>query len=113
MTDFDHFRVGMIGYGMGKVYAAALSFVNRYYPDLPPVELVGICTQRATSGEQAQCHFGFSFQTQNYHALLESEAINTLVIAPPNYLHFPMLLDSLQTQKAIYFSGQTSDQQFR
>lgn len=104
MDSFDHFGVGIIGYGIGKVYATAFRNVNNYYSDLPPVSLVGIATQSQASGERAARQFGFQIHTTDYHELLDSDAINVIVIATPNHLHYPMLIDCLRSakRKAIY-----------
>src|SRR6266699_3107540 len=102
MTDFDRVRVGMIGYGIGKLYAASLLNMGIFYNDLPPVELVAIATSSDTSGQRAMKQFGFQRHVTDYRALLESDDINTLVIATPHYLHREMLLAALRTDKAIY-----------
>jgi predicted dehydrogenase len=95
-------RVGMIGYGIGKVYAAALRNVGMYYSGLPDVELVAIATASETSGRLAMEQQGFKRATTDYRELLASADINTLVIATPHYLHRDMLLAALETDKAIY-----------
>ena len=102
MANLDRIRVGLIGYGIGKVHVLALRNVNMYYEDLPPVELVAVATASEASGRQAIERFGFQRHTTNYHDLLASDDINTLVVAAPNYLHHEMLLAALQTDKAIY-----------
>ncbi|MCL4560907.1 MAG: Gfo/Idh/MocA family oxidoreductase [Chloroflexi bacterium] len=102
MPQFDRFRVGIIGYGIGKIHAAAFQAAHAYYPDLPEVELVSIATQSAPSGDLAALQFGFRRKTIDYSALLNDDDLNVIVVAPPNYLHFPMLLDCLRTDKAIY-----------
>ena len=104
MAFHDQFGIGIIGYGIGKVYAAAFRSVNNYYSDLPPVSLVGIATQSQASGEDAARQFGFQIHTADYHELLDSDAIHAIVIATPNHLHYPMLMDCLRSakRKAIY-----------
>lgn len=102
MTGQDRFRLGIIGFGIGKIYAASFLNVKTYYPRLPAVELVGIATSSEASARAAVEHFGFPFATTDYRELLQRDDIDGLVIAPPNYLHYPMLLDALQTYKAIY-----------
>jgi predicted dehydrogenase len=94
--------VGMIGYGIGKVYAEALRNIGKYYRSLPAVELVAIATSSEASGKLAIEQQGFQRATDDYKKLLASEDINTLVIATPHYLHHEMLLAALATDKAIY-----------
>ncbi len=102
MTQFDRIRVGLIGYGIGKAYAAALRDATMYYPDLPPVELVAVATATEANGKRAVEESGFARFTTEYRALLASEDINAVIIATPNYLHREMLLAALATEKAIY-----------
>lgn len=102
MTQLDRTRVGLIGYGIGKLYADALREVTLHYDSLPPVELVAIATSSAASGKRAVEQSGFERSTTDYRELLASDDINTLVIAAPNYLHRDMLLAALATDKAIY-----------
>src|SRR5947209_12013560 len=102
MTHLEPIRVGMIGYGIGKVYAAALRNVSRYYAGLPPVELVAVATSTEASGRLAVEQSGFERYTTDYRAVLNSPDINTLVIATPHYLHRTMLVAALATDKAIY-----------
>jgi predicted dehydrogenase len=94
--------VGMIGYGIGKVYAAALRNAGMYYSDLPAVELVAIATASEASGKLALEQQGFQRSTTDYRELLASDDINMVVIATPHYLHREMLLAALVTDKAIY-----------
>src|SRR5947209_6300870 len=102
MTHLEPIRVGLIGYGVGKVYAAALRNVALYYGGLPPVELVAVATSGEASGRLAVEQSGFERYTTDYRAVLNSPDINTLVIATPHYLHRAMLVAALATDKAIY-----------
>jgi predicted dehydrogenase len=101
-TQSNPMRVGLIGYGIGKVYADALRDIPRYYAGLPPVELVAVATSSAVSGKRAMEQSGFGRYTTDYRELLASDDIDAIVIATPNYLHREMLLAALTTDKAIY-----------
>lgn len=102
MAHLETMRVGLIGYGIGKVYAAALRNAELYYAGLPPVQLIAVATASEASGKLAEAQSGFSRSTTDYRELLASDDINTLVIATPHYLHREMLLAALATDKAIY-----------
>lgn len=102
MAQLDPIRVGLIGYGVGKVYAAALRNVAMYYAGFPPVELATVATSTAASGKLAVEQAGFERSTTDYREVLASADINTVVIATPHYLHRDMLLAALATDKAIY-----------
>jgi predicted dehydrogenase len=99
----ERIRVGLIGYGVGKLYAAALKNVALYYRDIPPIDLVEVATATQKSGEDAITQFGFQRNSIDYHQVLAADDINVLVIATPNYLHKEMLSAALKTDKAIYF----------
>jgi predicted dehydrogenase len=98
----DRVRVGLIGYGVGKLHAAVLRNVGLYYQGLPPVDLVAIATATEASGQCAKEHFGFEWSTIDYKRLLEDININTLVIATSTDLHQVMLANALHSHKAIY-----------
>lgn len=95
-------RAGLIGYGIGKVYAAALRSVEMYYADLPPVKLIAVATAGAASGQLAVEQGGFDRCTTDYRELLASSDLDLVVIATPHYLHYEMLLAALSTDMAIY-----------
>ncbi len=99
--NIDSFRVGLVGFGMGKTYAAALKSVNLFYPDLPPVELYGVATSSNTSAEKARQRFGFKFATTDYTQILDHGEINTVVLTVPNALHHSLLIQALPTDKFI------------
>lgn len=101
MAPYDKIKVGLVGFGIGKVYAAALKSVPLYYPDMPPVELVGVATTSSEKAAQAVRRMGFEFGTTDYRQLLSNPEINTLLLAAPNRLHFSMLQAALETDKAI------------
>ncbi len=95
-------RAGLIGYGIGKVYAAALRNVEMYYAGLPRVKLVAVATSSDASGNLAIEQAGFERYTTDYRELLASDDLDLVVIATPHYLHRQMLLAALPTGKAIY-----------
>lgn len=98
---FDSIRAGIIGFGIGKTYAAALQSIHIHYPDFPAIELVGLATSSSKSAQAGQQRFGFSFATTNYSAVISHPDINLLVLAAPNFLHYDMLKAALPTRKLI------------
>jgi predicted dehydrogenase len=102
MPQLDRVRVGLIGYGVGKLYAEAFRAVRSYYAGFPPIDLVAVATATESSGQAAAAHFGFERSTTDYRAVLAAEDVNTLVLAAPNDLHHEMLIEALQTDRAIY-----------
>jgi len=102
MAQWDRVRVGMVGYGVGKLYAAAFRNARLYYAGLPEIDLVSIATATQESGKGAKKQSGFKRYTTDYRELLGADDINVLVIATPNHLHRTMLVEALKTEKAIY-----------
>ena len=96
------FNVGIVGYGIGKIYAAALSAVNSYYPDLPQIKLSGIATSTKESGEKAKGQFPFQYATQSYEDILNDPETDAILICTPNDMHAEMILAALETDKAIF-----------
>ena len=96
------FNIGIIGFGIGKIYAAASKAINLYYPDLPQIELSGIATNSKASGEKALEQFNFRYATQNYLDLLDDPNTDAVIISSPNNLHYEMISAALDSDKAIY-----------
>jgi predicted dehydrogenase len=95
-------RFGLIGFGVGKLYAACLRALHDTYPDLPSNELVAIATASTESGQAAVAHFGFARATTDYRQLIGADDIDALVIASPPRWHLPMLVEALASAKALY-----------
>ena len=53
----ERIRVGLIGYGMGKIYSAAFLAIPNYYSFLPPIDLVAVATASDQSGKKAIADF--------------------------------------------------------
>jgi predicted dehydrogenase len=102
MATFERIRVGIIGMGVGSLYAASLKSIRPYYPEFPEVDLVCVATHDQESAITAKRHFGFERHTTDYLQLLQSEDINVVIITTPNHLHYEMLMAALETDKAIY-----------
>lgn len=101
MTD-ERIRVGLIGYGVGRLYATALRNVNLYYDGFPSIDMVSVATATPSSGQRAVEHFGFERATTDYRELLAADDINTVILTTPIDLHREMLIEALQTEKALY-----------
>ncbi|OGO13816.1 MAG: hypothetical protein A2Y93_17015 [Chloroflexi bacterium RBG_13_68_17] len=95
-------RAGVIGFGVGKVYAASLRALHDYYPDLPVVELAAVATASEASAARAREHFGFALATTDYRKLIAADDLDLLVIAAPPRWRRPMVEEALATRKALY-----------
>lgn len=101
MATISRLKAGLIGYGVGRMYAAGLRGLRSYYPDLPEIDLVAVATRSEESGLQAERDFGFTRHTTEYRRLLEAEDIDLVVVASPPDLHEPMVTDALRAGKAV------------
>jgi predicted dehydrogenase len=101
MAPIVSLKAGVIGYGVGRIYAAGLRGLRSYYPDLPEIELVEIATRSEQSGLRAQHDLGFARQTTEYGRLMEAKDIDLVVIASPPDLHERMVIDALRAGKAV------------
>lgn len=101
MASMSRLRAGLIGYGVGRMYAAGLRGLRSYYPDLPEIDLVAVATRSEESGLRAERDFGFTRHTTEYRRLLEAEDIDLVVVASPPDLHEPMVMDALRAGKAV------------
>lgn len=96
------FRLGLIGYGVAKVYAAAFQSLNLYYAGLPRIQLAAVATASEKSGQAAQAQFGFEYATTDYRQVCADESLDGLVIALPNQMHREVLLAALPGGKALF-----------
>jgi predicted dehydrogenase len=98
------FGVGMVGYGfIGKMHTYAYKSIPVYY-DPPPasVRLVGVCTSKKETADQAVKHGGYEFGTTDYHELLERDDIHIINCCTPNHLHKDLVIDSIKAGKHVY-----------
>ncbi len=96
------FRIGLIGYGVAKVYAAAFQSLNLYYAGLPKVQLAAVATASEKSGQAAKEQFGFEQTSTDYREICADESLDGLIIAVPNHLHREVLLAALPGGRAIF-----------
>ncbi len=97
-------RVGFVGFGfIGKVHAYCHLNMPMFY-DPPPLEttLVGVCTSRPETAQEAKKRFGFDIATDNYREITESPDIDIVHITSPNVFHQAHLLSAMAAGKHIY-----------
>ena len=87
----DKIRVGIIGTSKFTEEAHIAGFKNN-----PDAELVAICGRHNEKRlRELSDRYGIPFTFLNYEALFES-GLDAVVIASPNYLHYPMTMKALQ-----------------
>ncbi len=97
-------RVGFVGFGfIGKVHAYCHMNMPFFY-DPPPLEttLVGVCTSRMETAQEAKRRFGFEIATDNYREITEGPDIDIVHITSPNVFHRAHLLSAMAAGKHIY-----------
>jgi predicted dehydrogenase len=98
------FRIGIVGYGVGKLHAWAYASIPHYYDryDCDQIELVGVCTAHAEKAQAAVQHMGFRFYTTDYKELVERPDINVVSVAVPDHLHAAVATAAIQAGKHVY-----------
>ncbi|HGE71661.1 TPA: Gfo/Idh/MocA family oxidoreductase [Candidatus Poribacteria bacterium] len=98
------YGVGIVGYGfIGKMHTYAYKSIPIYYNPVPAnVRLVGVCTSKKETAEQAVKHGGFEFGTTDYHDLLKRDDIHIINCCTPNHLHKDILISAIKAGKHIY-----------
>jgi predicted dehydrogenase len=87
---------------MGKAHAVALKAVGTVFNTrLRPVcEL--ICSTTAAGAAQKAAEFGFNHSTSDWRDLVDSPAVQAIVIASPPGTHRPIALAALAAGKAVF-----------
>lgn len=98
------YGVGIIGFGfMGKAHTYGYQTLSFYYDKLPfKTKLVGICSRRAETVEEARELYGFEFGTTNPDELLSRNDIDIVHVCTPNASHKDLLIKAIQAGKHIY-----------
>ncbi len=97
------YGVGLIGYGfIGKVHTYSYRNIPFFYRDPPcKVKLVGVCTSRSETAQEAKEQGDFSFATTDYRELLERDDIQIINCCLPNFLHKDVVINALKSGKHV------------
>ncbi|RLE69585.1 MAG: gfo/Idh/MocA family oxidoreductase, partial [Thermoprotei archaeon] len=88
-------RVGVIGCGsIGKVHISNLK-------KLPGVDVVAACDIDEGELKVVKEKFGVESLYTDYHDLVSRSDLDAVVVATPNYLHYPMTVDALKEGKHV------------
>ncbi len=103
-SNAETYGVGVYGCGfIGRVHAYCHINLPLFY-DPPPLNtrLVGVCTSRRETAEEARKKIGFAFGTDDPRELLESDEIDIVHCCAPNHLHRHFLIAAIEADKHIY-----------
>jgi predicted dehydrogenase len=84
----DHLQVGVIGAGIGAGHIAG-------FQRQPEVTVAAVCTRTAERGGALARRYGVPRAYTDYHAMLDRESLDVVVVATPNHLHGEMTLAAL------------------
>ena len=100
----QHFRVGILGFGMiGKVHAygyAAMPYCSE--PMNATFQITHIATARQETAEHAKAICGADVATADHRQITENPDIDIVHICTPNGLHAEALLSAIAHRKKIY-----------
>ena len=98
------YGIGIIGYGfIGKVHAYGYKTIPFYYQPPPcRTKLIGICTSREATAQEAKEQGGFLFSDIDYRELLRRKDIQIINCCLPNHLHRQVVVDALKAGKHVY-----------
>ena len=104
MAEKKQYGIGILGFGfIGKVHAYAHTVLPYFYDSLPfRSRLVGVCTSRPETAQQAKEEADFDFCTTNPEEVLRCDDVDVVHICTPNSLHRDELLSAMDAGKHIY-----------
>jgi predicted dehydrogenase len=87
----DKMRIGFLGAGgIARAHAYALNSLKYFYPAVPEIEFVAVCSARKESSSSFANQFGFN-QSLSLDEFKSNTRINTVLILGPNKVHFEHL----------------------
>lgn len=100
----NKFRIGLVGFGIGKTHAWAFRNIPHFYDDIDAdqIELIGISTAHEKSAKAAAEKYDFPFFTSDYEELLNHPDIDIVCVGVPDYLHAPVVKSAIKAGKSIY-----------
>ena len=90
----DELRVGVIGAGIGAGYIAG-------FQCQPNVEVVALCARTRTRIEPLAKKHAIPYLYTDYQKMLADDALDIVVVATPNNLHYPISMAVLEAGKHI------------
>jgi predicted dehydrogenase len=89
--------------GVGIIGAGAIALAN-HVPGLalaPRAKLVALCDADARVVHEASRQTGVTRTFADHRALLDDPAVDAVIVAPPNFTHAPIVLDSIAARKHV------------
>ncbi len=86
--------VGVIGLGMGRSHISN-------FQEIPETSVLAVADLDRERLANAKAEYGVPDTCEDYRALLDRDDIDIIVVATPNSLHRPMVLDALAAGKHV------------
>src|SRR4051812_36579314 len=67
----------------------------------PEAKLVALCDTNAASLEKAKQATGVSVASTDYNEILKRDDVNAVIVATPNFVHAPIVLDAVKAGKHV------------
>ncbi len=81
-------NIGFLGAGgIARAHVYALQSVRFYYPEVPEIRLISVCSAREESRETFARNYGFT-RAETFDDFAANKAIDTVFILGPNNTHF-------------------------
>ena len=93
----DKLRVGIIGTGL-----VGRRHIHRYQSMHDDVEIVAVADINVADAQRIGQENGIPYVFSNYHDLLNIDAIDSVDVCLPNFLHAPVTIAALETGKHVY-----------
>lgn len=99
-----HVGLSMIGGGfMGKLHTLAVqSYPVYYHPAAVSVSKECVVDINPEIAEMSKEHYGFKNCSTDYHDLLKDEKTDAIIVATPNFLHKPIVMEALKAGKHVF-----------
>lgn len=96
--------LSMIGGGfMGKLHTLAIqSYPVYYYPAEVEVSMECVADINPSVAEMSRIRYGFKRSTTDYHELFSDNKTDVIVVATPNFLHKPIVLEAIKAGKHVF-----------
>jgi predicted dehydrogenase len=89
-------NIGIIGVqGYGRTYFETLRRLDH-------VRVTSVCDIDLQAAHQEAARYGTADACQDYHALLDRQDLDAVMIATPHFLHYPMTMDFLRAGKHVF-----------
>lgn len=97
------FKIALIGTGyIGRTHGLAYNNVNRVFPDTPPLKCQLVVDNNESAAKKFAQEFGFENFSTDWKDATDSDDVDIVAIAAPNFLHKEIAVRALENGKHVY-----------